>query len=42
MGELTVREMLLFFVVHERHHLKLVRTRLEANRMDVPPAGQPG
>jgi hypothetical protein len=30
MGELTVREMLLFFVVHERHHLKLVRTRLES------------
>ena len=29
-GELTVREMLLFCVVHERHHLKLVRTRLEA------------
>ena len=28
MGELTVREMLLFFVVHERHHLKVVRTRL--------------
>jgi hypothetical protein len=27
MGELTVREMLLFFVVHERHHLKIVRTR---------------
>jgi hypothetical protein len=30
MGRLTVREMLLFFVVHERHHLKIVRTRLEA------------
>jgi hypothetical protein len=30
MGELTVREMLLFFVLHERHHLKLVRSRLEA------------
>lgn len=29
-GELTVREMLLFCVVHERHHLKSVRTRLEA------------
>ena len=29
-GELTVREMMLFFVVHERHHLKLVRTRLAA------------
>jgi len=28
MGELTVREMLLFFIVHERHHLKIVRTRL--------------
>jgi DinB family protein len=27
-GEMTVREMLLFFVVHERHHLKIVRTRL--------------
>jgi hypothetical protein len=31
MGELTVREMLLFFVLHERHHLKRVRTRLEAH-----------
>jgi len=30
MGELTVREMLLFFIVHERHHLKIVRTRLES------------
>jgi hypothetical protein len=29
MGPLTVREMLLFCVVHERHHLKLVRTRTE-------------
>jgi hypothetical protein len=29
-GEMTVREMLLFFVVHERHHLKLVRARVEA------------
>lgn len=29
-GPLTVREMMLFFVVHERHHLKLVRTWLEA------------
>lgn len=28
MGELTVREMLLFFVVHERHHFKSVRTRV--------------
>jgi len=28
-GQLTVREMLLFFVVHERHHLKLVRARIE-------------
>ena len=27
MGELTVREMLFFFVVHERHHLKLVRMK---------------
>jgi len=31
MGALTVREMLLFFVVHERHHLKLVRTRVEGS-----------
>ena len=30
MGELTVREMLLFFIVHERHHLKIVRARLES------------
>jgi len=30
MGELTVREMLLFFVVHERHHLRGVQTRLAA------------
>jgi hypothetical protein len=29
MGELTVREMLLFFVLHERHHLRLVRARIE-------------
>ena len=28
-GQLTVREMLLFFVVHERHHLKIVRVRTE-------------
>lgn len=28
-GQLTVREMLLFFVVHERHHLRLVRERIE-------------
>ena len=28
-GQMTVREMLYFFVVHERHHLKLVRTREE-------------
>lgn len=28
-GPLTVREMLLFSVVHERHHLKLVRTSIE-------------
>jgi hypothetical protein len=27
MGEITVREMLLFFIVHERHHLKIVRAR---------------
>lgn len=33
MGELTVREMLLFFVLHERHHLKLVRSRLETKAM---------
>jgi hypothetical protein len=32
MGQLTVREMLFFFVVHERHHLKLVRTRVEELR----------
>jgi hypothetical protein len=36
MGELTVREMLLFFVVHERHHLKLVRTRLEPLLPNAP------
>jgi hypothetical protein len=29
MGELTVREMLLFFVLHERHHLRIVRARIE-------------
>lgn len=29
-GVLTAREMLLFCVFHERHHLKLVRARLEA------------
>jgi hypothetical protein len=29
LGALTVREMLLFCVFHERHHLKSVRTRLE-------------
>ena len=34
MGELTVREMLLFFVLHERHHLKIVRTRLESRPSD--------
>jgi hypothetical protein len=28
MGRLTVREMLFFTVMHERHHLKLVRTRI--------------
>ena len=28
-GDMTVREMLLFCVFHERHHLRLVRTRLE-------------
>jgi uncharacterized damage-inducible protein DinB len=28
MGPLTVREMLLFFVVHERHHLRSVRDKL--------------
>ena len=38
MGELTVREMLLFFVVHERHHLKLVRTRLEPLIPNAPDA----
>ncbi len=30
-GLLTVREMLLFCVFHERHHLKQVRTRLDAS-----------
>jgi len=30
-GELTVREMLFFVVVHERHHLKRVRTRVESS-----------
>lgn len=30
MGMLTVREMLLFCVLHERHHARIVRTRLEA------------
>lgn len=29
MGEMTAREMLLFFVVHERHHLKIVRGRVD-------------
>lgn len=29
-GTMTVREMLLFMVVHERHHLKRVRARLAA------------
>jgi len=28
-GDMTVREMLLFCVFHERHHLRLVRARLE-------------
>ena len=39
MGELTVREMLLFFIVHERHHLKIVRTRLasEPSNESQPP-----
>lgn len=31
MGVLTVREMLLFQVVHERHHLRLVQTRVAAS-----------
>ncbi len=31
-GELTVREMLLFCVLHEQHHLKIVRGRLEARQ----------
>lgn len=30
-GEMTVREMLFFVVVHERHHLKRVRTRVESS-----------
>jgi hypothetical protein len=29
LGALTVREMLLFCVFHERHHLKQVRARLD-------------
>ena len=29
-GEMTVREMLYFTVFHERHHLRLVRNRVEA------------
>lgn len=37
MGDLTVREMLLFFIVHERHHLKVVRTRLEAKAAEPRP-----
>jgi hypothetical protein len=32
LGELTVREMLMFFVVHERHHLKSVRARVEGQK----------
>lgn len=36
MGELTVREMLLFFIVHERHHLKIVRTRFESQPSNEP------
>jgi hypothetical protein len=28
---MTAREMLLFCVFHERHHLKLVRARLETD-----------
>jgi len=41
-GELTAREMLLFCVVHERHHLKLVRTRLgqQAHRSPWSPDGR--
>jgi hypothetical protein len=37
MGELTVREMLLFFVVHERHHLRTVQTRLASRPSDGSP-----
>ena len=33
-GPMTVREMLLFMVVHERHHLKIVRRRIEAESGD--------
>jgi hypothetical protein len=33
-GTMTAREMLLFCVFHERHHLKLVRSRLEAGRSE--------
>jgi hypothetical protein len=39
MGELTVREMLLFFVVHERHHLKSVRARVEGQAQTGFPPG---
>lgn len=31
LGEMTVREMLFFFVVHERHHLRLVQKREESS-----------
>jgi len=33
-GLMTVREMLLFMVVHERHHLKIVRRRIEVGPGD--------
>lgn len=37
MGALTVREMLLFFVVHERHHLRGVQRRLAAPAFELQP-----
>ena len=37
MGALTVREMLLFFVVHERHHLRGVQARLASPAFELQP-----
>jgi hypothetical protein len=39
LGTVTVREMLLFCVFHERHHLRLVRARLEPAAGGRPTAG---